>query len=184
MRASSRIIWSLSSTTSLKVVAISPSTPVRSSGRRTEKSPRLKARSAISNRFASKVDGSEAGASCSIGIPPTSLSVADRNGRREACVLFRIDRSAGKDLARPRCRQPKCRLARGLSGNPLKPTGRLLSPMCGSGQERCDALREIGGSEGLSKQGRGALTARLWYLRASGHDQRLEAGPQRASALD
>jgi hypothetical protein len=49
MRAISAAFASSSSTRSLNVCAISPSMPVRLSGMRTEKSPRLNARSAFSS---------------------------------------------------------------------------------------------------------------------------------------
>src|SRR3954470_3491067 len=46
MRSSSRVIRSFELITSLKVSAIFPAIPVQSTGKRTEKSPRLKATSA------------------------------------------------------------------------------------------------------------------------------------------
>ena len=48
-RSNSSVISSLSDTTSLKRLAISPSTPSTSSGRRTLKSPRRSARSALTS---------------------------------------------------------------------------------------------------------------------------------------
>ena len=48
-RSNSCVISSLTETTSLKRLAISPSTPSTSSGRRTEKSPRRSARSALTS---------------------------------------------------------------------------------------------------------------------------------------
>src|SRR6266571_9517781 len=53
IRSSSRLIRSLIAMTSLKVSATLPASPVQSSGKRTEKLPRLNAVNALSNCFSS-----------------------------------------------------------------------------------------------------------------------------------
>ena len=96
-RLNSVVIWPLSSTTSLKLRAISASRPSQSSGRRTEKSPRRKARMAAAIVWRSRFLRC---ASVSMAIPPLAADYANsgtaaRHENAQKPREFRAEKESG-----------------------------------------------------------------------------------------
>ena len=113
IRSSSSAIRSLSSTTSLKVSATLPATPVQSSGRRTEKSPFFKAVKAVKRAVVSMPGWAALGelafpplqrseAAGEVGIPRLMVARRDESGPESETSSEFLDREdASSEFSNP-----------------------------------------------------------------------------------